>query len=124
MTTGYGAGLLLITHDLGIVAAIGDRVAVMYAGQIVEESPVSDFFDSPRHPYSKGLLASLPQGNGARRLHAIDGSVPSLVHLPPGCAFAPRCPDRVDACTAGVPALEVIGADRLARCIRLQGANR
>ncbi len=124
MTTGYGAGLLLITHDLGIVAGIGDRVAVMYAGQIVEESPVSDFFESPRHPYSKGLLASLPQGNGARRLHAIDGSVPSLVHLPPGCAFAPRCPDRVDACTAAVPALEVIGADRRARCIRLEGVDR
>jgi peptide/nickel transport system ATP-binding protein len=124
MKTGFGVSLLLITHDLGIVAEMADRVAVMYAGRIVEEAPVMAFFDSPQHPYSKGLLASLPRSYGSRRLRAIEGTVPSLAHLPPGCAFEPRCPDRVDACTAAVPPLEAIGTDRRARCIRLEGVGR
>jgi peptide/nickel transport system ATP-binding protein len=116
--------LLLITHDLGVVAEMADRVAVMYAGRIVEEAPVAAFFHSPQHPYSRGLLGSLPHGDGSRRLRAIDGTVPSPAHPPPGCAFEPRCPDRLDACRAAVPSLLSLGADRSARCIRLEGACR
>jgi peptide/nickel transport system ATP-binding protein len=124
MTATFGVSLLLITHDLGVVAEIADRVAVMYAGSIVEEASVTAFFRSPQHPYSRGLLASLPHGGGSRRLRAIDGTVPSPAHLPPGCAFEPRCPDRLDACRTTVPLLRAIGPDRSARCIRLEGAGR
>jgi oligopeptide/dipeptide ABC transporter ATP-binding protein len=124
MKADFGVALLLITHDLGVVAEMADRVAVMYAGRIVEESPAAAFFDSPQHPYSKGLLASLPQGGGSRRLQAIEGAIPSLSHLPPGCPFEPRCPDRIEACTAAVPPLDAISPERRARCIRLEGASR
>jgi peptide/nickel transport system ATP-binding protein len=124
LTAASGVSLLLITHDLGVVAEMADRVAVMYAGRIVEEAGVTDFFQSPQHPYSRGLLASLPHGGGSRRLRAIDGTVPSPAHLPPGCAFEPRCPDRLEACGKAVPPLEAIGPDRRARCIRLEGVGR
>jgi peptide/nickel transport system ATP-binding protein len=122
MKSAFGLSLLLITHDLGVVAEMADRVAVMYAGRIVEESPVTAFFESAKHPYSRGLLAALPGGAGSRRLHAIDGTVPSPGHLPPGCAFEPRCPERLEACRAAVPPLHQISTDRSARCIRLDGA--
>jgi peptide/nickel transport system ATP-binding protein len=124
MKSEFGLSLLLITHDLGIVAEMANRVAVMYAGRIVEEAPVTPFFESPRHPYSRGLLASLPGAAGSRRLRAIEGTMPSLANLPPGCAFEPRCPDRLDACRAAVPPLDAAGPDRRARCIRLEGARR
>jgi peptide/nickel transport system ATP-binding protein len=124
MKRAFGLSLLLITHDLGVVGEMADRVAVMYAGRIVEESPVRAFFESPQHPYSRGLLASLPRGAGSRRLHTIEGTVPSPEHLPPGCAFEPRCPERLEACRAAVPPLHRINKDRSARCIRLDGAAR
>jgi oligopeptide/dipeptide ABC transporter ATP-binding protein len=125
MKAAFGLSLLLITHDLGIVAEMAERVAVMYAGRIVEEAPVTAFFQSPRHPYSRGLLASLPRrGDRSRRLQVIDGTVPSPAQLPSGCAFEPRCPDRVEACGAAVPLLQPLGQDRSARCIRLDGAGR
>ena len=87
-----GLSLLLITHDLGVIAGTADRVAVMYAGRIVETGPVRDVFHRPQHPYTRGLLASMPGGAPGQRLRAIEGTVPLLGALPPGCAFNPRCP--------------------------------
>ena len=103
-----GLGLLLITHDLGVVAEMADRVAVMYAGRIVEEAPVRDLFFDPRHPYTRGLLASIPGGARGSRLQAIQGTVPPIGHLPPGCAFAPRCPSHFEPCDAAPPGVTVI----------------
>ena len=115
-----GLAVLLITHDLGVVAEVADRVAVMYTGRIVEESPVRDLFKDPKHPYTTGLLRSLPRpGDGRRsrqRLHAITGMVPDLGHLPPGCDFAPRCPDVFDACRLQDPPLYHTGKGRTAAC--------
>ena len=103
-----GLGLLLITHDLGVVAEMADRVAVMYAGRIVEEAPVRELFRDPRHPYTRGLLGSIPGGARGSKLQAIQGTVPPLGHLPPGCAFAPRCPARFEPCDAAPPGGTVI----------------
>jgi peptide/nickel transport system ATP-binding protein len=111
-----GLGLLLITHDLGVVAEMADRVAVMYAGRIVEEAPVRKLFDDPRHPYTRGLMASMPGGHPGSRLKAIQGTVPPLGQLPPGCAFAPRCPDRFEPCTTTPPGTTAIDADRTVKC--------
>jgi oligopeptide/dipeptide ABC transporter ATP-binding protein len=100
--------ILLITHDLGVVAEIADRVAVMYAGRIVEEAGVRDLFREPRHPYTQGLLRSMPRGGAtraSRRLQAIEGAVPDLLRLPEGCSFAPRCPDVFEKCSAHHPPL-------------------
>jgi oligopeptide/dipeptide ABC transporter ATP-binding protein len=109
----YGTAIVLITHDMGVVAENADRVVVMYAGRKVEEAPAADLFDNPGHPYTKGLLGSIPhldaaaQSNGARaRLNEIKGMVPSLFDLPPGCSFAPRCGFATDHCRAETPALE------------------
>jgi peptide/nickel transport system ATP-binding protein len=106
-------GLVLISHDLGIVAGTADRVAIMYAGRIVERGAVEDIFDRPRHPYTRGLLASLPKiDNQAARLTAIDGAPPSLAARPSGCAFHPRCRHALDLCAARDPALrDVAGVD-------------
>jgi oligopeptide transport system ATP-binding protein len=104
----FQLALLLITHDLGVVAQQADRVAVMYAGRIVEEAPVRTLFRDPKHPYTRGLLASLPGRHGTR-LRAIEGTVPRLGHIPAGCAFAPRCPNRFEPCV-DLPAL-VPGSD-------------
>jgi peptide/nickel transport system ATP-binding protein len=111
-----GAALLWITHDLAVVAGLADRVAVMYAGRIVEQGPVDDVLDHPLHPYTKGLIGSVPSGamRGAR-LAQIPGSTPSLGRLPPGCAFAPRCGRVVDACRAAPPP-QGERAGRLLRC--------
>jgi len=111
-----GLSLLLITHDLGVVAEMADRVAVMYAGRIVEEGPVRAVLRSPQHPYTRGLLASLPGGTSQRRLRAIEGSVPVLGALPRGCAFHPRCPDRFTPCDTRVPASYTVGPAHSARC--------
>ena len=105
----FKLALLLITHDLGVVAEMADRVAVMYAGRIVEQAPVRDLFRDPRHPYTRGLLASIPGGAPGTRLQAIHGTVPPLGQLPPGCAFSPRCPNRVEPCDKAVPGWSVIG---------------
>ena len=99
----FDLALLLITHDLGVVAGHADRVAVMYAGRIVEEGPVRQVFRSPAHPYTRGLLASIPGRTRGARLASIEGAVPNLASLPPGCAFEPRCAERFERCREAVP---------------------
>jgi peptide/nickel transport system ATP-binding protein len=116
MKTALGLSLLLITHDLGVIAETADRVAVMYAGRIVEMGPVRGIFHSPGHPYTRGLLASIPGGAPGQRLRAIEGSVPLLGALPPGCAFNPRCPDRFDRCTTSPPPDYAVGPEQTAKC--------
>jgi len=98
-----GMAILLITHNLGIVAEFADRVAVMYAGKVVEEAPVVALFDSPLHPYTRGLLGSLPKEDPNQPLDAIAGTVPHPAMLPAGCAFHPRCPDVMDKCRSEQP---------------------
>jgi oligopeptide/dipeptide ABC transporter ATP-binding protein len=116
MKAAFHLSLLLITHDLGVIAETADRVAVMYAGRIVEEGPVRAIFRQPEHPYTRGLLASIPGGAPGQRLRTIEGSVPMLGALPVGCAFNPRCPDRFDPCTTVPPPAYPVGADHGARC--------
>jgi oligopeptide/dipeptide ABC transporter ATP-binding protein len=108
-----GTAIVLITHDMGVVAENADRVVVMYAGRKVEEAPAAELFDRPGHPYTEGLLGSIPHldevaRNGARRarLNEIKGMVPSLFNLPQGCSFAPRCGKATDKCRQEVPPLE------------------
>ncbi|MEP7304772.1 MAG: ABC transporter ATP-binding protein [Acidobacteriota bacterium] len=115
MKTAFNLSLLLITHDFGIIAETADRVAVMYAGRVVEEGSVRDIFHHPEHPYTRGLLASLTSAAG-ERLRAIEGAVPMLGALPPGCAFHPRCPDRFARCTDAPPPRYTVGPDHHARC--------
>ncbi len=110
----FDLSLLLITHDLGVIAETADRVAVMYAGRIVEQGTVREIFYQPKHPYTRGLLASIPGGDAGSRLRAIDGTVPNLASLPPGCSFAPRCGDRMPVCDIAFP--PVTGADHSVRC--------
>ncbi len=123
MKARFNLSLLLITHDLGVIAETADRVAVMYAGRVVEEGPVRAIFRDARHPYTRGLLASIPGGKPGERLRAIQGSVPDIGALPRGCAFAPRCPDRFDRCDVAPPARTDLGNDRSVRCY-LYGADR
>ncbi|MFJ1252079.1 ABC transporter ATP-binding protein [Cupriavidus sp. CuC1] len=113
-----GMGLLLITHDLGVVAEIADRAAVMYAGRVVEEGRVDALFAAPAHPYAEGLLASLTLEELApgARLPEIPGTVPSLLDMPGGCAFAPRCAYAADVCRAQAPLLRQVGDSRRAAC--------
>ncbi|MGD9902937.1 MAG: ABC transporter ATP-binding protein [Vicinamibacterales bacterium] len=113
----FDLSLLLITHDLGVVAEVADRVAVMYAGRIVEDGPVRSIFRSPAHPYTRGLLASIPHGRAGERLVAIDGTVPDLAALPPGCAFAPRCSERLADCGRIDPPEVAVGPGHRARCL-------
>jgi oligopeptide/dipeptide ABC transporter ATP-binding protein len=114
--------LLLVTHDLGVVAQTADRVAVMYAGRLVEEGPVRDLFRDPRHPYTRGLLASMPGGPSGGRLRAIEGTVPPLGHAGRGCAFAPRCPARFAPCEQEVPPMVVAAPEHRVRCYLHGGA--
>jgi peptide/nickel transport system ATP-binding protein len=109
-------GLLFITHDLGVVAQVADRVAVMYAGRIIEEGPAREVFAKPSHPYTRGLLAASPTLERGK-LTPIPGTVPQLTALPPGCAFEPRCAVRVADCVRAVPDLRVASQDHAARCI-------
>ncbi len=111
-----GLALLFITHDLGVVAQIADRLAVMYAGRLVEEGPMADVLRRPRHPYTEGLLRASPQLR-RRKLEPIPGTVPRLDALPPGCAFEPRCPYRKEECSAAVPEMRAAAAEHRARCI-------
>ena len=113
-----GMALLLITHDLGVIAEMADDVAVMYAGQIVEYADVMSLFKSPKHPYTVGLLNSLPTlaTNRTQRLHAISGTVPNLLRLPAGCRFAPRCPRVMEVCRDVPPLLQSLDDDRLVSC--------
>jgi len=112
------AAILLITHDLGVVAEMCDRVLVMYAGQIVEEGTVAQIFRAPKHPYTVGLLESLPQINAERgaRLRSIPGQPPDLAALPPGCPFADRCPRVLDICRTKEPGRTEVAPGQFARC--------
>jgi len=112
----HGMGLLLITHDLAVVSQVADRVAVMYAGRVVEDGPVAGLATEARHPYTQGLLASVALGRVApgARLPEIGGTVPSLLALPAGCAFAPRCAQATPRCTQAQPALDTAGPRRAA----------
>jgi len=116
MKSAFNLSLLLITHDLGIIAETADRVAVMYAGRIVEEGSVRAILREPKHPYTQGLLASIPGGAPGQRLRAIEGTVPMLGALPAGCAFNPRCPSRFEPCTIAAPPEYVVGPEHAARC--------
>jgi peptide/nickel transport system permease protein len=111
-----GLGLLFITHDLGVVSQVADRIVVMYAGRIIEEGRAGDVLRTPRHPYTQGLIAASPTLERGR-LTPIPGTVPQLTALPPGCSFEPRCPVRVPECSMAVPELRNAGPDQAARCI-------
>jgi len=113
----HKTSILLITHDLGVVAEMCDRVAVMYAGKIVEEGPVRKIFNNPQHPYTQGLLKSIPKLTGERkRLEPIDGNVPSLRNMPNGCRFAPRCPHAMDICREQDPDFYEVESEHQSRC--------
>jgi peptide/nickel transport system ATP-binding protein len=116
-----GMAVLLITHAMGVIAETAQRVVVMYAGRVVEEAPVATLFAAPRHPYTQGLIRSIPRLDASalprQRLDAIPGTVPSLLALPPGCRFAPRCPHARAACSAAVPALREVGPGHRVACI-------
>jgi oligopeptide/dipeptide ABC transporter ATP-binding protein len=117
LKTTFNTAIVLITHDLGVVAEMADHVAVMYAGHIVEEAEVTQLFDAPKHPYTQGLLASIPVlGQVKDRLDVIPGSVPNLRNLPPGCRFANRCPHVMDICRKEDPALVLLPDKRTSRC--------
>ena len=115
--------VMLITHAMGVVAESAQRVVVMYAGKVVEEAPVEEIFRSPRHPYTQGLIKSIPRLDtvpGSRRLETIPGVVPSLLNPAPGCRFAARCPYAIDECRAATPALREISPGHTAACIRAE----
>ncbi len=121
LRTKFEASIILITHDLGVVAEMCERVAVMYAGQIVEQTDVNTLFKDPKHPYTQGLIGSIPVlGEIRDKLDTIPGSVPNLVNLPPGCRFAPRCQARekygLTVCTDKLPELKPVGGGHLVRC--------
>jgi peptide/nickel transport system ATP-binding protein len=112
-----GTAIILITHDLGVVAELCDDVVVMYAGQVVERAPVATLFAQPQHPYTVGLLGSIPRLDHRRdRLAAINGAVPDMARPPPGCRFAPRCPFADERCHREAPPAADIGAGHAARC--------
>jgi oligopeptide/dipeptide ABC transporter ATP-binding protein len=116
-----GMAIIFITHDLGVVAQIADRVLVMYAGQVVEAAPVADLFARPRMPYTAGLLGSIPRlgrGRDGRRLQAIPGHVPSPTQLPAGCRFSTRCAHAEPRCTATTPSLDLVTTGHEVRCLR------
>ena len=116
------SGLLLITHDMGVIWKMATRVAVMYAGQIVETAPCEALFDRPRHPYTQALLAALPSATTrGRRLQAIPGQVPSPLHWPAGCRFRERCPYAMPCCAEGDPGLLPCGEERASRCFLVRG---
>jgi oligopeptide/dipeptide ABC transporter ATP-binding protein len=118
----YDTSILFITHDLGVVAEMADRVIVMYTGQIVEEADVNTLFHEPRHPYTRGLLHSTIKVQDLKtKLEPIAGTVPSLNNLPPGCRFNPRCEFAVEECWKWRPELMKIGADHYSRCILCEG---
>jgi peptide/nickel transport system ATP-binding protein len=110
-----GTAIVLITHNLGVVADVADRVVVMYAGRKVEEAPVHELFARPQHPYTNGLLGAVPRP-GAGRLREIPGRVPSLAELPRGCAFAPRCPRADEVTRSNVPELRSVGPGHSVAC--------
>jgi peptide/nickel transport system ATP-binding protein len=120
MKARFGMAIVLITHAMGVVAETAQRVVVMYAGKVVEEAPVEALFARPRHPYTQGLIRSIPrldQAGEKTRLAAIPGVVPSLLEPPPGCRFAPRCGFAMPACTAAEPRLREVAPGHKVACI-------
>jgi oligopeptide/dipeptide ABC transporter ATP-binding protein len=119
----FNLSLMLISHDLGVIAEVAETVAVMYAGRIVEIAPAEQLFRTPKHPYTQGLIESIPRLGSSLdrqdRLNTIKGTVPSLLHLPPGCPFGPRCPKRTVECTEGTIELDPVGEHHHARCIHV-----
>lgn len=114
--------LLLITHDLGVVAQVCDRVAIMYAGEIVESGTIAEVFDHPHHPYTIGLFGSIPSlDETAEKLKPIQGQMPDPTELPEGCAFAPRCPYATGACRTRKPEMTGVGGTQMVRCLAHQG---
>ncbi len=117
----FNIAILLITHALGVVAEIADRVAVMYAGRIVEDAPVKEIFSHPCHPYTAGLLDSIPRitlDSRLQRLRTIEGTVPDLLRLPAGCAFRQRCKDRMEVCASAPPRTTMINAGHSVKCFK------
>ncbi|QDJ49376.1 ABC transporter ATP-binding protein [Bordetella hinzii] len=120
-----GMSILFVTHNLGVVAEIAHRVAVMYAGRVVEDADVYSLFERPTHPYTRGLLSCIPTAAllaSRQRLQAIPGNVPSVLSLPPGCTFAPRCPLADEGCAAAVPELLAVQPAHRARCFKVAAA--
>lgn len=119
-----GTAIVLVTHDLGVVRRLCDRVLIMYAGRIVERGPTEEIFTDPKHPYTRALLASIPRiGQTDSRLTAIKGQIPDLTSLPPGCSFADRCPDVHEPCRERYPSAFPVGAGREACCWLYRGAS-
>ena len=117
----YETAIMMITHDLGVIAELAERVIVMYAGKIVEEASTQELFDDPKHPYTQGLLASIPtlgdrSQHGRQRLQEIEGIVPSLYNLPAGCSFCPRCPKAMETCRDNAPDLKTLNSAHQVRC--------
>lgn len=114
----FGMGMIFVTHDIGVAVEVSDRVAVMYAGQIVETGGLRDFIRSPQHPYTKGLLAANLHGaQKGERLHAIPGAPPPLDVAPSACSFAPRCPVKTSVCEQALPPAIALGTGRMVRCV-------
>jgi peptide/nickel transport system ATP-binding protein len=124
MKSRFGMAIMLITHAMGVVAETAQRVVVMYAGKVIEEAPVEKLFGRPSHPYTKGLIRSIPRIDKAAtrktRLEAIAGVVPSLLDPPPGCRFAPRCPYAIASCREAVPPLREIEPGHRVACARAE----
>jgi peptide/nickel transport system ATP-binding protein len=124
----FGMAIMLITHAMGVVAETAQRVAVMYAGKVIEEAPVEQLFGRPRHPYTQGLIRSIPRVDRAAthktRLEAIGGVVPSLLNPPPGCRFAPRCRFAAAVCREAVPPLREIAAHHKVACVRAESLGQ
>ncbi|WP_456413561.1 ABC transporter ATP-binding protein [Thiolapillus sp.] len=114
----FGMSIIMITHDLGVIAGISDNVMVMYGGRICEQAPVFELFENPRHPYTQGLLQSVPRLDtaGSAKLHSIPGNPPNLLRLPPGCAFVDRCQKGIPVCDQQQPSLLDIGPDHRVAC--------
>jgi oligopeptide/dipeptide ABC transporter ATP-binding protein len=118
LQTEFGMGILFITHDLGVVAEQAHRMVVMYAGRLVERAETAKLFTAAAHPYSAALLRCIPDEGAGDRLAVIEGTVPTLTALPPGCRFEPRCPRATDACRSAEPPLVALGPNHAAACIR------
>ena len=119
----HGTSILMITHNLGVVAELCDTVYVMYAGKVVEHAEVHELFKHPRHPYTRGLLGALPKIDSTQRLNNIDGMVPSLTEMPEGCRFGPRCGQACERCSAEEPPLIDVGGGHLVRCFAYQAGQ-